>query len=334
MNNRVFWIDAVKAVSMIFVVVNHSWANTLWLENFYIPFFLTLFFFVSGYVFVRSNQHFSLKYKLIRITESLVIPYFSYWIVSYFILDVIVMKMGINGYFQHLIWSFQDGNKLWFISCLLLIELIMTFIFALSNKVQIQLLISIMILGCYFCFPTFHQEHSRWSINVALFMQVFFMLGHIYKVFENRVNTLCRNYYVPYIAIIVYLFIYLYSLVLGISIGNIASNRYSSYWLFMLMAIMGIIAMVSGLKRIKSNFVISYIGTNTLLIYFFHKQLLDLSNNILIHLYHYTPTLGIGILQVLFVFIVVTIPIYICNHYLCFISGKSRWLSNIFQKNK
>lgn len=327
MTKRIFWIDAIRAISIIFVLVNHSTGNVIWLERFYVPFFLTSFFFVSGYVFTNPERPFEWKQKAIRIIESIMVPYLTYWVISYFILDVFVKQIGIMGYWDHLLWSFQDGNRLWFISCLLLIEMIMLLLFAFFKRLRCKLLISSIILFVYFVSPFSHTPYFPWSLNVALFMQVFFMLGHLYRIFENTIDTINSQYRIFLIFFIAYIGLYAYDAIIFNSHNSVASNQYSSYTMFILMALIGIVVLVYGLKKIKSNSVMTYLGTNTLLIYFFHKQLIDFAKYLTPQLYIEVPSLLSGVFQVLLVLVTVTIPIYICNRFLPFMSGKSRWLS-------
>ena len=68
-NSRIDWVDIVKYVCIMMVMVSHLESRTDILKTFYTPFFLTAFFFVSGYVyrepanfkiFIRKKQKLSL----------------------------------------------------------------------------------------------------------------------------------------------------------------------------------------------------------------------------------------------------------------------------------
>ena len=77
---RIAWLDYGKGICMLCVILFHTWAIYVndgkvildWIE----PFFLTLFFFISGYL-TNLNQ-FNAKKDFISIVKRLLLPYFVF----------------------------------------------------------------------------------------------------------------------------------------------------------------------------------------------------------------------------------------------------------------
>lgn len=78
--NRVDWIDYGKGICIIFVVLYHTqvyYANQSEASFIYTPFFLTLFFFISGFL-SYSQKKIDIRKELTSITRSLLLPYFIF----------------------------------------------------------------------------------------------------------------------------------------------------------------------------------------------------------------------------------------------------------------
>lgn len=52
---RIDYVDTVKYICIMFVILSHLAANTNLMWAFYSPFFLSAFFFVSGYVYKQKG---------------------------------------------------------------------------------------------------------------------------------------------------------------------------------------------------------------------------------------------------------------------------------------
>ncbi len=118
---RLEWIDVAKAICMIFVIYSHTGYVPPYAVKFFTPFFLTTYFFISGYFF---NPHICIDnsvQKLMNILTSLLIPYLLYWFVSF-----AVDSFYNSNYFfiNDWCWHVLRGDKLWFVSALIVAELL------------------------------------------------------------------------------------------------------------------------------------------------------------------------------------------------------------------
>lgn len=65
-NKRIEWVDIVKYVCIIMVMLSHLETRTDIWSTFYTPFFLTAFFFTAGYVYKPKGSFKEFMYKKFR----------------------------------------------------------------------------------------------------------------------------------------------------------------------------------------------------------------------------------------------------------------------------
>lgn len=133
---RVTWIDAMRGVCMFMVILYHSGAPVEY-DKFLIPFFLSGFFFLSGYLFYTPGSRWDWKHKLIRVIETLLIPYLLYWTLTYFV-KAFYYDVYLHDNWDILLPYFCEllsGSKLWFISALIVGEIVLTGILSVSQNV-------------------------------------------------------------------------------------------------------------------------------------------------------------------------------------------------------
>ena len=129
--NRIGWIDAIKAICMFTVMINHQPLAHDGLCVDY--FFLVGFFFCSGLTY-RAGR--SLKYRLVRVVDSLVIPYFLLSAVTFFLYLKNIRGL-VGGDMSVVADRWHDvlmGHALWFIPCLISVEIL----YALAQKLKAE----------------------------------------------------------------------------------------------------------------------------------------------------------------------------------------------------
>ena len=94
---RIDWIDNLRGMCMVFVCFHHSGSSPLWFVKFYVPIFLTSFFFVSGYLFYNPSKNFDIRQKLLNIATSLIVPYFIY---CFCCSCIALMLHGVDGFVE------------------------------------------------------------------------------------------------------------------------------------------------------------------------------------------------------------------------------------------
>jgi len=153
MEQRLTWVDMERGIAMICVFV---WHIGLFRENANFPwyiffeyFLIPVFFFISGYLFkdrVDNRCDFS------RIIKRLLIPYF----VLGFVIGIKPTAIQDGGILNGMLLSAKhvvQGRELWFIACLVIVELLAVGIKNLYNvigKTPLKIAIAVMSMGSYF----------------------------------------------------------------------------------------------------------------------------------------------------------------------------------------
>lgn len=328
---RIEWIDNMRGICMLLVILHHAGAPEEY-QKFLSPFFLSGFFFISGYLFDTPNKDFDWKLKLIRIFETLVIPYFIYWVISYFFVAgyTEVWKNGNYDIFIPFLKDLLMGKKLWFMSALIVSETVLVFILPMIRRSNIYLIFTALVFIALWYFTPLSRTgvFYPWYINNAC-IAIFFMLSGI---LFRKIKILEMNN-ILFCAAIVYPILFIADIYLDITGIMFASNYFNNILIFIIYAIAGILGLIYLCKRyISGKNLLSYYGKNSLLIYFFCNQIIILCFKI-------TSTININwyiksLIITLIVCITITIPVYISNRLFPWMCGKFNKISTSYIKRK
>ena len=115
---RIDWVDTVKFICIIFVMLSHLETCTGFWSAFYTPFFLTAFFFVSGYVYKPRAKFSELLYKKFR---QLFVPWLIFSVFNLMLSQVLSFNEH-KSLLNELVWNFLQirgkGDGIWFVACL------------------------------------------------------------------------------------------------------------------------------------------------------------------------------------------------------------------------
>lgn len=98
MNNRIAWIDNVKMVAMLFVIIGHTWRIIhcdlpVWMSLFIGTFNMPLFVMMTGYTSVKSidriDNIIALRDYLLKITKRILVPSAFFWSVAVILLTIL-----------------------------------------------------------------------------------------------------------------------------------------------------------------------------------------------------------------------------------------------------
>lgn len=272
---RVTWIDAMRGVCMFMVILYHSGAPVEY-DKFLIPFFLSGFFFLSGYLFYTPGSRWDWKHKLIRVVETLLIPYLLYWTLTYFV-KAFYYDVYLHDNWDILLPYFCEllsGSKLWFISALIVGEIVLTGILSVSQNVWfLGGLIVVVSLVWWFTPLSVPGVFWPWYLPSACIGLCFMLLGAIVRQ-KGWLDYLERRW-VAVSVVVFYLLLYVMDLAFNIIRISFASNYFENLLLFYVYALCGLSFLYVVCKNClgKSRF-LCYIGRNTLLMYFFCNQVI------------------------------------------------------------
>ena len=115
---RIEWVDIVKYVCIIMVMLSHLESRTDIWSAFYSPFFLTAFFFTAGYVYKPKRNFIEFLYPKFR---QLFVPWFLFSVFNILLSQVLSFNAH-KSLVEELKWNFLQiggqGDQLWFVAAL------------------------------------------------------------------------------------------------------------------------------------------------------------------------------------------------------------------------
>lgn len=320
MKERIKWMDIMKGICMLFVILSHTGYISRWMWCIYTPFFLSGFFFVSGYFFFGNWVYNNRLQKLVNIFTSILLPYLVYWVLSFSVEQILKKNFF---FFPELVDNIIKGNKLWFVSCLLVCELITwLFLVVIKGKKIFLYFFPFINLIIYVLWPK-SDSPLIWYVNISFLANVYLGIGMITKLhYWDLIRYLNRS--VGIVLLILVGLIIMSDMIFCLNEGSF--NKYfSNFPFFFIESLFCIFALIYVCKNIIcKNCYLEYIGINSLLYYFFANQALNITRKVGSLLGIDSPNILYALISVLFVSIFLVIPIYLVNKYIPVMSGKWR----------
>lgn len=200
MKKRIEWVDVLKGIAIILVVIGHNsdrdHLRFYWIYGFHMP----LFFFLSGYVFhmktgVDFNTFVSKKF------QSLIVPYIvfsgiSIWLYCTFInTSLQVLKTFWFASRIEMGGETPYNTSLWFLPSLFLIEV---YFFVLERNISNVYLKAALILATSVTGFMLTQKSVALplSLDWSMYYLLYFVLGNIIRKHTDKIQNVwlsCKN---------------------------------------------------------------------------------------------------------------------------------------------
>lgn len=267
-DKRKIWIDLVRGFCMLAILVHHTemyYVGEAIIDyRFFVDNALCTFFFISGYLFYKETP-FNLKYKLLSILKTIIIPYFIF-------MSVIALPKALaHGKFVSIsdsILSIVLGQQSWFITALATAEIIFSILLYLSKQYKWVLPIGVLISFIGIILLTGNEQmlaHNYWNIMDGLLAISFLYIGYQYHQKENVINRFpLYLYIIPFILffiskwVIVEYKVYCY-------LGPVDIDNYPVFIVDNVLAILLITRLCKLLPDMKP---ISWMGSHVIVYYF------------------------------------------------------------------
>ena len=291
--DRIRFIEISKGIGLFLVISSHVYGP---LMSWSFPFYIPLFFVVSGFCTIRPV---SLKNKF----KKLIIPYFLFSAIllsiyrSIHLFDIIgvlysrwcLYPLGCDGN----IFLLQSGNgPLWFLTSMY-VSFILYWLLQKSNRVLLLLFLYFSITYCLAYLPLL----LPWSLDTAFLMAMFIFVGTEFR--KRNILQYIDKKWVFFFSIIYLVFIHYCGFV------NLSVRIYGrSLFILFPAALLGSVLILKMSLLIEKFFVgkvLSSIGRHSLSIFCLHIPFISVWNT-LIDFFHFTMPLYVnGILCVLFI---------------------------------
>ena len=316
-NSRLQWVDALRAMAMLFVVFGHQ---ATWFDEFFLyttPIKIPLFFAISGYLFKdREGSQLVFFNNLFR---KLVMPFF-------FLVTIPAVFFSFFYGFDSLLDSWYkmiSGESYWFMTCLIVAEVIFFYTkkFTKNNLCFVILCFTCLVIGLL---ASRNGMLNYAKINTALICQFFLMGGDLFKQYEEKVSHL-RNV-VPFSMLFLYVMLCFLSQYLFDDITfDCNLNQYYNIGYCLLLILVGCLSCFLIAKKIENypKWLI-YVGQNTIILYLWAGYVLLLFVLFAkIGLFFPNDSILVNVIQTIWATIACMVAAYIVNKNVPFILGKS-----------
>ena len=318
-NKRENWIDLIKGISALFVMLTHISDTPFMYKIFYSYIMLPAFFFASGYL--TKNETAS-KYLYNRVLKLMLI-YIIYSVITFFVSVKNIMLLikepisFLGSFLENLM-----GKSLWFIACLIVVSIIFCVIKTVTqNNSRGMFIVSavLFVLGLIFTV----EGRKLWSIDTAVICQFFFISGYVVKqvhAFDKikNINVITLVSGVLYVVLIYGAFLVLGETAVGITIGT---NIWKMQVITIPALVLGNVFIILLAKKIDFVPLVNYIGRHALIYYVFASHGLSLFLKIFKLIGLYNPYIT-NLLIVLLTAIVMAFVCKFIDKFLPFLNGQ------------
>ena len=273
MTERKRYIDILRGIGIIFVVyghIIHIWPDRSYIWTFHMP----LFFFISGLLYSPNKYESFIAYSKQKV-KTLLIPYLFLYFISLIIYSFSLLflngELAIADVLKQFYLMFYGnmtsaGGALWFLPCLFTTEIIFYVISkSFSNKVN-QLISSFILAIIGVLLYKYKLLDLPFGLNITLLIMPFYCIGFLSN---NVVTTLLKsNIYIKLTVII--LCIVLQYILFDYSGLDLAMNYLKNEYIYIPMALSGIILYLTISLILKQNTILEWLGKNTIVIFTFH----------------------------------------------------------------
>lgn len=326
-NNRLPWIDTMRGICMIAILLFHT--EVYYADGIITPYqcyvhnALAGFFFISGYLFI-GDKGFSFTHKIKSIARSLVLPYFIFTIILG-VLKIVFQHADAAEVFTKIIL----GQASWFVAALIVAELLMCItMFITRGKTLLLCLFAVLSFAAAFVIgnkynpsPLFYQQ-NLWFVNDGILALGIMICGALYHRFEAVFN---RFHPIIYTSSLFFLLILIKIMIMT---GNedtvIGSVEVSNIPLFLADIAVSTLFLVALCKWLGRVFMVSWTGAHSLVYYFFCGASPTFVALLLNKIGFTYSSYWQMLIALILVYDLCTIIAYIIYRYLPFIIGKQK----------
>lgn len=320
---RIQWIDYLKGLCMVSIVMNHlAWPE--WYGRFLYPFQLAGFFFVSGYTF---NLKTSFREFLVVKVRTLLIPVLIFGLINTIITYIYpgtVLKERLIGLVLQIPGKWDD---LWFVACLFSMSLIFYPIAKYVKSNIFRLIIVVCLAVASSLYALNFGVNIPWHIENACILLPFMFLGYVAKRTDLGEFMLGKLRDLKVLIPILLLYILLIGLWRNYPIDVHVLN-YGNFPLFIVSALLGtalIVAMSMRLERWADVRVVrwlQYVGKNTLIYYAFQSKVITALVAVLAVFQISSSTCLVNLLAAMLVCVALIVPVELINRFCPSIIGR------------
>lgn len=257
---RIVWADCVKGLCIVFVLLMHVKKPTAY-SRICVPFFLSTFFFVSGYLFRNTEKE--LK-STIRLCKCFIV----YGILN-IVIDCVLENRSLTMHpFIGMLWQVPTSplhpeSVLWFLPCMIIAKVI----FCIThNPPPRGSILSFIISLIGFIYIIQIRKCLPWHIQTACLMQIYMQLGFLLRKHESQIS----RYETPVLSVLC--LIYCFALVRWPIDADLCTLYFTDFPIYCFQSMVGTCLLVLFTRKMASHLrIFCYVGANSLFYYAFES---------------------------------------------------------------
>ncbi len=309
--NRINWIDALKGLSIFFVIVGHNinveygFIPTV-TKSFIYSWHIPLFFFLSGICFSTKDN---IRNFIIKKIRTLIIPMVVFSIIN-ILVDYIFYGLLLNTSqrnIEYLINSLigiilqQRGQTynsyLWFLPCMFWVQILLYLLVKFLKTKRNLVLVMLMLFTVGILFIKFVGIMLPWEIETSLIALIFTGIGFIVKDNIHFLGKVSKWYSI--IAFVICGIITYINTVYNGEHVDLATNTIGLPITYLIGAFSGICGWCILFYKMNNIKILNYIGKNSLIYYSFSTVGIIIPNIIMFNILSVNPK-SLGEVSVLF----------------------------------
>lgn len=314
------WIDMARGYAMLSILLfqtnSYNFEELLIPYKFYVENFITLFFFISGFLFYRENIEFDIKHKIQSILKTLVLPYFIFTL-SLSIPNALAQGNELS---TDMLISIICGKASWFITALIVAELLFSIL--IQTQKYSKYIMPAVCFACGISAVYFSSTYNLWHYQNAMIAMPYLYMGYIYHKHEIPITWFVNNKVFITAALVFLIAIKFMEYSAGMNM-IIEPVIITSFLLFFIDTMMFITLFILFIRHHRPRKFIYWIGKNSMIYYFLCGIIPLLTNRLLTYLgVDYGNSLLILLAITLSVYVTTTIITYFIVKYIPFVTGK------------
>lgn len=266
-SSRLVWVDIAKGLASIFVITVHATKPDL-VSHLIVPYFLAVFFFVSGYSMKIPFQTGYVKKMVVKTLKDMLVYGVPVILLTRIFQNTLYLPYLINDFIgiviQFPVLRAQYLDYLWFLSCILLAKLIFIASIKVAKGRDLGILCLSTLIGGLGClYSDFVHFPLPWHIQTACAVQLLYCAGYFFRKYED----VFAKYETAVFAISGFAFII--SIVKFPTDADIHTLVFTSYHRYIIQMILGLSFFICICRNIKQNKVLQNIGVNSVFFYAF-----------------------------------------------------------------
>lgn len=320
---RLKWLDIARGLAFLMVIYSHLKYKDDMVMRYFSPMFLTMFFFVSGYLF---KENCSFAKVLEQRTRTLLLPFLTLGGVMILLSNILTFndKQPLIDEIKGLLFQNGTNQLLWFIAALYVYSIVFYWVerFCRTYKTLMVVCSLLFILNVVYSY-WLDGPSLPWHVTSSGYACFYMALGKFYKHNEEKIDTLF-GYRSLLVLAVIYFGI--------ITLTGFSCSFFGSKFIVgsVTLSVMSLILGVAVSKRFfqNSRFLL-FVGANTLFYFAFHgkgysllQTIIERAMSVLSVSHTFLIDEALGFVIVFLDALLLIIPAMLVNRYCPWLLGK------------